>query len=291
MLWHKINKAKNDYQFSNYTPLQEIIKSISFVGAGNVATHLAEAFHMAGFSIGKIFSRTHNSAIELAENVGGQACNSISEVLNSSQIVVVAVPDHVLSSLIDFQVPNNIIIVHTSGAVEMNVFRSKAMHYGVLYPLQTFSQKIAMDLKKVPFCIEASDKDTLEMLRHVASTVSDIVVEIDSDRRKVLHLAAVFACNFPNTLYAMAYDILRTNDLPFELLHPLILETARKATLDQPSNMQTGPARRNDITTIQIHETMLKDMASYKEIYTLLSNTIQVHYQAEKDQDLNSQNG
>ncbi|HEX7411325.1 MAG TPA: DUF2520 domain-containing protein, partial [Bacteroidales bacterium] len=156
----------------------------------------------------------------------------------------------------------------------------KAAHYGVLYPLQTFSQKIAVELKHVPFCIEASDKDSMELLRQVASAVSDTVVEIDSDRRKVLHLAAVFACNFPNAMYAIADDILKNAGLPFQLLHPLILETAHKTTLDQPWNVQTGPARRNDLSTIQTHEAMLKDMASYKEIYTLLSNAIHAHYQA-----------
>ena len=260
--------------------MQEKIKSISFVGAGNVATHLAQAFHRAGFPIGGIFSRTHTSALALAEKVGGRACTSISEVLQSSQLIIVAVPDHVLSELlIDTQVPDNVIIIHTCGALGINVFVGKAAHYGVLYPLQTFSQKIAVELKHVPFCIEASDKDSMELLRQVASAVSDTVVEIDSDRRKVLHLAAVFACNFPNAMYAIADDILKNAGLPFQLLYPLILETAHKTTLDQPWNVQTGPARRNDLSTIQTHEAMLKDMASYKEIYTLLSNAIHAHYQ------------
>lgn len=203
-------------------------------------------------------------------------------------MVVVAVPDHVLSTLIDFQVPDNIIIVHTCGAVEMNIFSNKAARYGVMYPLQTFSEMIPMELNNVPFCIEASDMETLKVLRQVASKVSGTVVEIDSEQRKVLHLGAVFACNFPNALYAMADDILKTADLPFELLHPLILETARKTTRDRPWEIQTGPARRHDLSTIQTHEAMLKDMASYKEIYTLLSNAILAHFQSKKDQDLYS---
>jgi predicted short-subunit dehydrogenase-like oxidoreductase (DUF2520 family) len=192
--------------------------------------------------------------------------------------VIISVPDHELPALINFPVPDDVMIVHTCGALGMDVFNGKAAHYGVFYPLQTFSKNIPLELKDVPLCIESSDKDSLEMLRLVASSVSDKVVEIDSDKRKILHLAAVFACNFSNTMYAMADDILKTAGLPVELLHPLIIETARKATLGQPWNVQTGPARRNDITTIETHEAMLKGMASYEEIYTLLSNVIQKHY-------------
>jgi len=260
--------------------LPEIIKTISFVGAGNVATHLAQAFRSAGFSIGGIYSRTHVSALALVEKVGGRVCTSVAEVMQNTRMVVVAVPDHALSSLIDFLVPEDVIIVHTCGALEMDIFSSKAAHYGVLYPVQTFSREAEVELNNVPFCIEASDKNSLEVLRKIASAVSDNVIEIDSDRRKVLHLAAVFACNFTNTMYAIADDILKGTDMPFQLLHLLILETAHKSTLNQPWNVQTGPARRNDLTSIQTHEAMLKEMASYKEIYTLLSNAIQAHYRA-----------
>jgi predicted short-subunit dehydrogenase-like oxidoreductase (DUF2520 family) len=168
----------------------------------------------------------------------------------------------------------------------MNVFCGKTTHFGVLYPLQTFSQSIAVDLKNVPFCIEASDKVTLETIRQVASSVSDHVAEIDSDRRKILHLAAVFACNFSNEMFAIAGDILKDAELPFSLLHPLIVETARKATIDHPWNVQTGPARRSDLATIKTHEAMLENTADYKEIYSMLSNAISAHYRTIKDHNL-----
>ena len=248
-----------------------------------MATHLARAFLSAGFSIGRIYSRTNTSALALAQEVGGRVSDSIIEVLQTSQLVIVAVPDYAISNLIDSQVPDDVILVHTCGALEMDVFSGKAARYGVLYPLQTFSQKIAVEIKNVPFCIEASDKDSLEVIKQVASAISDTVIEMDTDRRKVLHLAAVFACNFSNTMYAMADDILKTVDLPFQLLYPLILETARKTTIDSPWNVQTGPARRNDFSTIQTHEALLKEMESYKKIYTMLSNAIQAHYLARKD--------
>lgn len=266
--------------------MPEIIKIISFIGAGNVATHLARAFHSAGYKIGRIYSRTYASAFSLAEKVGGRECTNITDVFQDAQLVIVAVPDHAFAALIDFTVPDNVIIVHTCGALNLDVFFGKSAHYGVLYPLQTFSQKIVVELQHVPFCIEASDSETLEVLRRVASSVSKKVIEIDSDRRRILHLAAVFACNFPNFMFAVADDILKSADLSFRLLHPLILETARKVTLDQPWNVQTGPARRDDLATVKMHEAMLNDLASYKEIYTMLSKAIHAHYHADKDQDI-----
>ena len=267
--------------------MPEIKKSISFIGAGNVATHLALAFYDAGFPIGGIFSRSVASSQLLAKRVGSHACASLEEVLQISKLVIVAIPDHALLGLTAIPVPDDVIMVHTCGALDMNVFKGHAANFGVLYPLQTFSRMIPVELKNVPFCIEASDKDSLQVIRQLASAVSATVIEIDSEQRKVLHLAAVFACNFPNSMYAMADDILKGAGLSFSLLHPLIQETARKATIGNPWDVQTGPARRNDLPTIQTHEAMLDGMASYKEIYTSLSNAIQLHYQAKKDQDLN----
>jgi len=276
---------------NNYTCLPGIVKTVSFVGAGNVATHLALALYKAGFKVSGIYSRTRISASELAEKVGSRVCTDIAEVCQNSQLVIVSVPDHAFSALLKLQVPDDVIIIHTCGTVEMTVFKNNAAHYGVLYPLQTFSQKVALDLKNVPVCIEASDNNTLDAIRLVASSFSDNVVEISSEKRKILHLAAVFACNFPNAMYAMADDILKTTGLSFSLLHPLIIETARKATLDQPWNVQTGPARRNELTTIQTHEAMLKDIATYEEIYKLLSNTILMHYKEKENQDNKFLNG
>lgn len=248
-----------------------------------MATHLAVAFHNAGFSIDGIFSRTHESALALATKVESIACRRIEETVQHSQLLIVAVPDQALPGLLDFPVPDDVLIVHTCGTVEMREFSGKAARFGVLYPLQTFSRDVPVELKKVPFCIEASDHDSLEMLRQAASTVSDSVVEIASDKRKILHLAAVFACNFSNTMYAMADDILKTAGLPPELLHPLVIETARKATFGQPWDVQTGPARRHDISTLLTHEALLNEMASYEDIYKLLSHAISKHYRAEEE--------
>jgi predicted short-subunit dehydrogenase-like oxidoreductase (DUF2520 family) len=136
-------------------------------------------------------------------------------------------------------------------------------------------------MKEVPFCIEASDRELLDDLRALAYSVSDSVLEVNSKKRKVLHLSAVFAGNFPNSLYAIAAELLKNVDLSFELLHPLILETARKATLQAPLDAQTGPARRNDFDTMKAHETMLEKMELYRHIYELLSDSIQENYKGE----------
>jgi predicted short-subunit dehydrogenase-like oxidoreductase (DUF2520 family) len=255
--------------------LSEHIHSISFVGAGNVATHLAQAFYASGYTIAGIYSQGKASASELSAKVNSKVCVGIRELLTQTDLVIICVPDHEIAEVLEALIPSDTLIVHTSGGTDMTVFKGKFTNYGVIYPLQTFSKTTAMSLRDVPFCIEASGKEKLEELRLLCSSVSDKVMEINSDQRKILHLSAVFACNFSNSMYTIASDLLKKANLPFELLHPLIMETARKATTRPPSEVQTGPARRNDLATMKTHETMLETSELYREIYILLSKTIQ----------------
>jgi predicted short-subunit dehydrogenase-like oxidoreductase (DUF2520 family) len=251
------------------------IHSISFVGAGNVATHLAQAFYASGYTISGIYSQGKASSSELSAKVNSKICFTIHELLLQTDLVIICVPDHEIADVLEALVPSDALVVHTSGGTDLTVFKEKLTNYGVIYPLQTFSKTTLLSLRDVPFCIEASDREKLEELRLLCTSVSDKVMEINSYQRKILHLSAVFACNFSNSMYAIAADLLMKADLPFELLHPLILETARKATTHPPSEVQTGPARRSDIATMKTHEAMLKTSELYREIYILLSKTIQ----------------
>lgn len=255
--------------------MSEHLKSISFVGAGNVATHLAQAFYASGYTIAGIYSHGKASASGLSGKVNSKVCSTIGELILQTDLVIICVPDHEIADVLEAMIPSDTFIVHTSGGTDLTVFQGKFTNYGVIYPLQTFSKTTAVSLKDVPFCIEASDREKLEELRLLCSSVSDSVMEINSDERRILHLSAVFACNFSNSMYAIAADLLKKANLPFGLLHPLIMETARKASTHTPSEVQTGPARRNDIATMKNHEAMLKTSELYSEIYILLSKTIQ----------------
>jgi len=172
----------------------------------------------------------------------------------------------------------NAIHVHTAGSVSMAVFQEKKEKYGVFYPFQTFSKAKQLDFKKIPVFIEASHPEVEAVLCALASSVSNEVHQINSEQRLKLHIAAVFACNFVNHLYHVASDMLKSADLPFEVLKPLILETAGKVMQLTPEEAQTGPAKRNDTGVINKHLDALSESPDLRKIYQELSDMILNQY-------------
>ncbi len=250
-------------------------KSISFIGAGNVATHIAQAFHDKGHVIDYVFSQNLKNAEILANNIQAAATENITDIINKSSIVIVCIKDDAIISVLEQFEDKNCLIAHTSGNINMDVFAQNGFsNYGIFYPLQTFSKDKPVDISAVPFCIEANSNLTETALFDLASSLSNNVQLINSDQRKKLHLAAVFACNFSNYMYGIADDLLSKNDINFDLLKPLILETAQKISANSPKKMQTGPAIRKDEEVIKNHEEMLADMPAYKDIYHLITKNI-----------------
>ncbi len=170
------------------------------------------------------------------------------------------------------------LLVHTAGSIPMSVWEGHAERYGVFYPMQTFSKQREVDFQEVPFFIEAKRAEDTELLKAIASTLSEKVYEADSEQRKSLHLAAVFICNFTNHMYALAADLLEKYNLPFEVMLPLIDETARKVHELAPRDAQTGPAVRYDENVMSNHLAMLVDSPALQEIYKLMSKSIHEHH-------------
>jgi len=257
----------------NHKPQVVKIKTITFIGAGNVAWHLATALHHKGFSILEIWNRTPDAARELAEQVRSRAALSLTSLL-PADLYIMAVTDSALPEIsagINF---HDRLVVHTAGSVPMNILSGVSEYHGVLYPLQTFSKNTPLQLKEVPFCVEASDEVSLDALVNLAGALSQKVLKTGSNDRLLLHVAAVFASNYTNLMYTLAKDILDSNNLSFELLKPLITETARKAVAASPELVQTGPAKRNDQPVIEKHLEILGSMPEYAEIYRLLARRI-----------------
>lgn len=250
---------------------------VVIVGSGNVATHLALAFLDADIEVSQVWSNNYGNALNLAAKVSAQAIESLNEVDNDADLLVIAIKDDAIAETLARLVHFKGIIVHTAGSVNLNVFGNKIKNFGVLYPLQTFSKDKTLDFRIIPLCVEANNHETLAFIKAVAIKLSDKVEEIDSERRKVLHLSAVFACNFTNHLYALAANLLAENDLKFDLIKPLIKETASKILTTTPKNAQTGPAVRNDEQTLKSHEAMLVKQPALLEIYKTLSNSIKKH--------------
>jgi len=251
-----------------------MLKNIVIIGSGNLATNLANVFNNNGFVIKQVLSKHKKNAKLLAEKFNALYSNNPKEIIPDADIYIIAVSDNAITSVIDTINYKNIFVVHTSGSIEMDVLK-KFKRYGVLYPLQTFSKNKISDFKSIPFLIESnSEKSTNNLKKLLKKTGVQNILNINSEKRQQIHLAAVFACNFTNYMYIIAQKILEKNDLPFTILQPLIKETADKIIKTLPLHVQTGPAIRNDFTVIKKHINMLDQFPVYKEIYNMITDSI-----------------
>jgi len=249
------------------------LKKIVLIGSGNVATHLAKQFAEKGFVIRQVYSRTIENARFLALRYNALAINALHEVETDADMYVFSVSDNALFQLVEELKINTGIVLHTSGAIGIDVLK-KFKNYGVFYPLQTFSKNIEINFKEVPLLIEANTSENLRIIENLALKFTPYVHNITSEQRHKVHLAAVFACNFTNYMYRISEKILNENNLSFDILKPLILQTAKKIETHLPSHVQTGPAHRNDNTVIEKHLSMLNEQADRALIYKILSEQI-----------------
>jgi len=249
-----------------------------FIGAGNLATQLSKAFRKEGFTISQVYSRTANSAKKLADSLSAKYTTSVNEIDKNSDIYFVAIKDSVVDevlSQIDF---GNKLIVHCSGSLPLSVLQNYSENIGVFYPLQTFSKNRNIHFDEIPVFIESNSIKNEKLLCSIANEISDSVSVIDSEKRKILHISAVFACNFVNYFYTVAADILKSKDISFDVLKPLIMETAKKVQEMNPENAQTGPAVRFDENIISSHLNELNEFSDYQKLYNSISKSIFEHY-------------
>lgn len=249
---------------------------ISIIGAGNVAWHLSQALEDAGHSIQEVYSRNIKNAEKLASKLyDAFPTNDLDFSESHSQIFFIAVTDDALENVLsEITIPDNSIIAHTSGTKSLEVLDLLFLNKGVFYPLQTFSKSRKVAFEDIPICIEASSEATQKILTNVATSISRYVYFFDSEKRKILHVAAVFACNFTNHLLALSKEILTTDGIDYSILNPLISETINKALEGDPKQMQTGPAARKDVKVLQEHLKFLKEEPEKKQIYKILSESI-----------------
>ncbi len=247
---------------------------ISIIGSGNVATHLAKAMQKSGLQVVDIFSKTPEHAAVLASTCNARAVTQLADLNQDIDLLLLAVNDDALKDLA-LQVDSLAIpVLHTSGSTSIDILKSAHHSYGVLYPLQTFSKTKSIVIKEVPFFIEASDEAIKHQLIELCNTLGVSYQQITSAQRMSLHISAVFACNFSNYMYSIAEELLKSNGLEFDLLKPLIAETAEKIKQMSPKDAQTGPAKRNDHITIQKHIEALKDQPDWQMLYKALSEGI-----------------
>jgi predicted short-subunit dehydrogenase-like oxidoreductase (DUF2520 family) len=247
---------------------------ITLIGSGNVATHLAAALKNAGHNIVQVYSRNIQNASLLAYHVKAEAIDDLKSINTETDLFIIATKDNAIGPIAEQLANHQKLIVHTSGATDLYSLLAFSDNVGVFYPLQTFSKTKEVDFRNVPVCIEAKDESIGKALEQLAQTISNNVYHIDSEKRKALHLAAVFACNFPNYLYTIAQQIIAKQGLDFDMLRPLIQETAEKVQSADPATVQTGPAIRNDEITMAMHRQLLEGKPELQQLYFLLSQGI-----------------
>lgn len=249
-----------------------------FIGAGNLATHLSKAFQNKGFIISQVYSRTEQSANKLAETLSTKYTTSVSEIDWNADIYFVAIKDSAFDEVLSKINFGNKLVVHCSGSLPLSAIEKYSDNFGVLYPLQTFSKKREIDFNEIPVFIEANSVKNEKQILEITCQISDSVSVINSDKRKALHISAVFACNFVNHFYTIAAEILKSKDIPFDVLKPLILETAKKVQEIKPEKAQTGPAIRFDKNIINEHLKELNSFSDYRQLYKSISKSIFEHY-------------
>ena len=249
------------------------IQTISIIGAGNVAERLGYALRRKGFVIREVCNRTEEKGKKLARKLGASFVSHPGSLNQDVDMILIALADHAIAEW-SSSIHTHGLVVHTSGCTGLHALDGVSPHTGVLYPLQTLRKERPIAISRVPFCVEASNNEDETRLMNLAKTLSGNVVVMDSARRRYLHLAAVFAANFPNFMYAIAEDLLREQGIPADILRPVISQTAGNASHLDFFSLQTGPAVRNDLEVMGMHRAMLVDHPAYRKIYDLLSESI-----------------
>ena len=245
---------------------------IALIGSGNVAYAYSKALRNNGIRLEYVYTRSLDKISEIEESLEVKATSSFDDLLDCD-LIIIAVKDDAIKE-VSLNLKNyKGLLVHTSGTQPSSVL-NHIENYGVLYPLQTLTKDFDVDFKKVPLLINASSSICLEKLRGLAGIMSDLVVECNDDDRRLIHLSAVYVCNFVNVMLQIGDKLLENKGLNVSIFESLVKETVDKAFVLGPKNALTGPAKRGDVETIGRHKQLLENNPDEKEIYELLTNYI-----------------
>jgi len=251
-----------------------VINNIVLIGAGNVATQLGKALQKQEKNIVQVLSRTLDSAEKLARQISSTAISNPDHLTRDADLYILSVPDDEIQNVLASINFHDSLLVHTSGSVGMDVLNKVSSNFGVFYPLQTFSKTRDVDFSDIPICIEACDEKVCLLLTNLATEISADVRKINSAQRQTIHLAAIFASNFTNHMYTLADEILEKENISFDILKPLIRETAKKIEYKTPKDSQTGPAIRGDMKVIEKHIQDLQSEPRKLVLYKIISKLI-----------------
>jgi predicted short-subunit dehydrogenase-like oxidoreductase (DUF2520 family) len=251
--------------------------AVSFIGAGNLAWHLAPALDNAGYAVHEVYSRHARHAEQLTGRLyNARVVQSPDFSASSSNIFIICVTDDAIEAVVrELVLPENALLLHTSASQPRTVLEYAApAATGVFYPLQTFSKSRKIHFASIPIFVEGDTPQTEKVLLTMGRALSREVHLLDAQQRLALHVAAVFAANFTNHLLHLAHEIMQQSGLKPEWLHPLVAETVNKAMELGPAAAQTGPASRGDLQTLDRHMDFLKNLPDQAAIYRIISQDI-----------------
>lgn len=259
-------------------PLIMAKPSIVSIGAGNVANHLIPALFEKQYPIISVYSRTSEHASKLAGLVKSDFTDKFEQIPLDADIYIISLTDHAIETALGLLNGIDGLVVHTAGSTGIDIFAGKIKKFGVLYPVQTFSTGRKIDFSSVPLLIEASGEETLKVISDLAYELSSDVRQMNSEKRKWVHLGAVFACNFINYMLVCADEVISSENIDFSILIPLISETISKSIEGSPAASQTGPAFRGNMEVLKKHERLLKDHPDIQNLYIFVSRMICNYY-------------
>ncbi|WP_092544446.1 Rossmann-like and DUF2520 domain-containing protein [Zunongwangia mangrovi] len=246
---------------------------VVLLGAGNLAYHLFRVFKAStAVEIVQVFNHRQEKLTDFADKV---ATTTLIAEIKEADFYLISVKDDAIAEVSSKLKPKNGIVLHTSGAIDINVL-AEHHNFGVFYPLQSFSREKKVGFQQIPICIEANSEENLEKIKQLALQISASVYKISSEQRRISHVAAVFANNFSNFMFATASEICEKHQIPFDILKPLIAETFQKIEKVSPKKAQTGPARRNDKETMAAHLQYLEE--DQQKLYKTISEAILKSY-------------
>lgn len=251
------------------------------IGTGNTATVLGRKFKAAGHSILQLFGRSDHGSL-LASELGAEYLTNTDLIATDADVILLAITDIAVADEAKKLSVQHGVLAHTAGSIPIDVLQNSAAEFGVFYPLQTLN-KNTKHLPQIPVVVSGSSSAAIETLTVLATSISPVVRQADDTQRFKLHLSAVFVNNFVNHIYAVVKDYCKSNNVDFTVLQPLIEETSSRIRTLSPVVAQTGPARRNDIETINRHLQMLEDEPVLSEMYRMFTRSIQsLHHQSGK---------
>lgn len=246
---------------------------IAIIGSGNTATILGRLLKAAGHTITGVYSKTYQHAQTLAVELNAQYVGDVASITDNAELYIIAVNDDMITTVANSLNIAGKIVVHTSGPVAAAALQGASSNYGVLYPLQSLRKQLVHQ-PAIPFLVDGSNDEVKQQVKKVAQSISPIVEEAGDEKRLKLHLAAVIVSNFTNHLYALAEDFCEKEGVPFKALAPLMQEVAGRTATYHAAEMQTGPAARGDMATIEKHVELLEAYPLLRKMYRQATESI-----------------